>query len=297
MSVCAADERLQFHVVDVFSDRRYAGNALAVVLDGDQLTLTQRQAIAREFNLSETVFPVAPQTATADYSLKIHTPRVELPFGGHPSLGAAWLLVQQGRLAAGRFTQESGGATYALTVGEVEMLSTLEGPIPTVEQIVDASASLAAVNLTAADQVGLPAATVTAGAAFQVLAVRRDALRRLTARPDRLDGALDGASGIAVISLDETAIRARVITSHGNEDPGTGSAALGLGAFLVVNGFAAPDGRTHYTVTQGVEIGRRCLIHGTVDAESGIATCVSIAGRVAPVMSGFLYPPSTESLV
>jgi PhzF family phenazine biosynthesis protein len=201
MTVCAADGRLQFHVVDVFTDRRYAGNALAVVLDGDQLTSTQRQAVAREFNLSETAFPVAPQTATADYSLKIHTPHVESPFGGHPSLGAAWLLVQQGRLAPGRFTQESGGATYALTLGEVEMLSTLEGPIPTVEQLVDASASLAAVNLTAADQVGLPAATVTAGAAFQVLAVRRDALRRLIARPDRLHRALDGASGIAVIVL------------------------------------------------------------------------------------------------
>ncbi|HTL22819.1 MAG TPA: PhzF family phenazine biosynthesis isomerase, partial [Mycobacteriales bacterium] len=82
---------LAYEVVDVFTDTAFAGNPLAVVLDAEGLSTEQLQAIAREFNLSETAFPMpAPEGAT--YGLRIFTPTTELPFAGHPSVGSASVL-------------------------------------------------------------------------------------------------------------------------------------------------------------------------------------------------------------
>ena len=103
---------LLYHVVDVFvvDGQPFTGNPLAVVLDADRLSAAQMQALAREFALSETAFPLPAQAAGADYRLRIFTPEEELPFAGHPSVGSAWLLSALGRVPAGRSTlrQECG---------------------------------------------------------------------------------------------------------------------------------------------------------------------------------------------
>ena len=92
-------ERLEYDVVDVFTDTAFAGNPLAVVQGADGLETRQLQAIAREFHLSETAFPldagVDEVAGGATYALRIFTPEAELPFAGHPSIGTAWLLAQQ----------------------------------------------------------------------------------------------------------------------------------------------------------------------------------------------------------
>src|SRR5687768_3814231 len=94
-----ADVReLAYHVVDVFTDRPFACNAPAVVLDADDDPTAAMQAIAKEFNLSETAFPVA--VSPTEYTLRIFTPQTELPFAGHPSVGSAWLLYSIGLLDA-----------------------------------------------------------------------------------------------------------------------------------------------------------------------------------------------------
>src|SRR6188472_1668714 len=109
--------RFRFRGVDVFTDTRLAGNPLAVFLDahmaedgGPGLTDDEMQALAREMNLSETVFVVPPSPAGertgARWRLRIFTPRMELPFAGHPSIGAAWVLADEGRVApAGAHTE------------------------------------------------------------------------------------------------------------------------------------------------------------------------------------------------
>ncbi len=103
-------------MVDVFTDRAFAGNPLAVVLGADALADHQLQALAREFHLSETAFPVDPGGEGADYRLRIFTPSVELPFAGHPSVGTAWLMVHLGRLAPGRVVQRCGAGDLPLEV-------------------------------------------------------------------------------------------------------------------------------------------------------------------------------------
>ncbi|MEJ7703944.1 MAG: PhzF family phenazine biosynthesis isomerase [Geodermatophilaceae bacterium] len=105
---------LHYEIVDVFTDVAFTGNPLAVVLDADDLSTEQMQALAREFNLSETAFPL-PSTV-ADYRLRIFTPQAELPFAGHPSIGAAHTLARLGRLTAGPVVQECGAGLLPLHV-------------------------------------------------------------------------------------------------------------------------------------------------------------------------------------
>src|SRR3954449_7331869 len=129
---------LQYEVVDVFAPRAYAGNPLAVVFDADELSTEQCQALAFEFHLSETSFLCAPTEDGADYRVRIFTPFAELPFAGHPSVGAAHTLVRTGRLPAGTLQQECGAGVLAIAVDEDG--ATLTGGRPTVEDGPDAGA-------------------------------------------------------------------------------------------------------------------------------------------------------------
>src|SRR4051812_44274686 len=108
---------LPLHTLDVFTDRRFCGNPLAVVSDADALTNEQMQAIARELNLSETVFVVKPQNPNHSARLRIFTPDRELPFAGHPTIGTAILLAQ---------------ARAPLVNGESDVIIVLEQEIGTV---------------------------------------------------------------------------------------------------------------------------------------------------------------------
>src|SRR4051794_10024941 len=120
---------LEYEVVDVFAPRAYAGNPLAVVFGADDLSTEQCQALAFEFHLSETSFLCAPTEPGADYRVRIFTPYAELPFAGHPSVGAAHTLVRTGRLTAGTVRQECGVGVLDLVVDEDG--ATLTGGRPT----------------------------------------------------------------------------------------------------------------------------------------------------------------------
>src|SRR3712207_687623 len=114
----AAPGSVAYEVVDVFAPRAFAGNPLAVVFDADDLTTAQCQALANEFALSETSFLCAPTEPGASYRVRIFTPYAELPFAGHPSVGAAHTLVRTGRLPAGTLHQECGAGVLPIEVTE-----------------------------------------------------------------------------------------------------------------------------------------------------------------------------------
>ncbi len=278
---------LSYEVVDVFTDTAFAGNPLAVVLDTDGMPTEALQSLASEFNLSETAFPQRAGDPGADYRLRIFTPAVELPFAGHPSVGAAWVLARLGRIGRGRVVQECGAGLLPLEVGEDEV--TLTGGTASTGDELDPAPLLAAVGLAADDLVGTPPRSCGAGIDFAFLHVRPDALART--RPDMARLAAAGGSGVSVFALDGAQVRARVFAGGVGvaEDPATGSAALGLGVFLAGAGLL-PDGG-EYVVTQGVEMGRPSVLRCRVALGDTGALVATVRGSVVPVARGEIRRP------
>lgn len=251
---------LHYEVVDVFTDRPLAGNPLAVVLDADDLSGEQLQALAREFNLSETAFPLPSQVA--DYRLRSFTPTAELPFAGHPSIGSARTLVRLGRLPAGSVLRERGAGLLPLSVGLVEV--SLTGGKPTLGGDLDAGQLLAAVGLEPADGAGRTR-LAGCGLEFGYLPVTEDAVARAMPDPRVLGAALGSDGGglcVYAWDVDRRTAHARVFAGGVGvaEDPATGSAALGLGVHLVAAGLL-PSGTSAYTVHQGAELQRPSALH------------------------------------
>lgn len=291
---------MPYRIVDVFAASAYAGNPLAVVFDGEGLSTEQMQAMAREFNLSETTFvlPVS-EGVTADYRARIFTPSTELPFAGHPSIGGAWAARAAGRLPADavEVVQECGAGLLPLQFGGTagDEPVRLTGGRLSCSDPVDATPMLTAVGLTAADAEGQPPPRWCGGGIdFAFLAVADDAVGRC--RPQISAIAELGGAGLMVFSYDRSRqrVHARVFAAGAGvpEDPATGSAAIGLGVWLVASGWAEPEGATAYEVIQGVEMGRPSTLYGEVTAGGGTATSGTVAGRVVAVAEGSIRPPA-----
>jgi trans-2,3-dihydro-3-hydroxyanthranilate isomerase len=278
---------LAYQVVDVFTDTPFAGNPLAVVLDADDLSAAQLQAIASEFNLSETAFPVAAAEG-ATYGLRIFTPTTELPFAGHPSVGSAWVLRSLGRLADGANVQSCGVGLLAVDVSAGAV--TLTGGPPTVSDALDPTPLLAALGLSADDLAGAAPRWAGVGIEFAFLLVRPDGPARV-----RLDGpavAALGRSGVSVVSWDGRVARCRVFPAGVGvvEDPATGSAALGLGVYLAASGLVG-DGEHRYVVEQGHEMGRPSTLACRVTVSGGRAVATTVTGSVVPIARGEIRTP------
>jgi len=281
-------ELLPYRLVDVFTDQAFAGNPLAVVLDGEDLTTEQMQRIAAEFNLSETVFPMAATTPEANYRLRIFTPGSELPFAGHPSVGAAWVMRSVGRVSDGDLVQECGAGLLPLVLDGESV--TLTGGKPTLGDVVDPSAAIAAVGLSAADLAGDPVRFCGMGINFCYLHVRPDAVAR--SAPDFAGlRTLDGGIGVFVFSEIDHVAHARMFAGDVAEDPATGSAALGLGVWLAACGRVAADGVTSYVVNQGAEMGRPSRLSCEVRCAGGIAVEGRVSGSVVPIGEGHIRRP------
>jgi trans-2,3-dihydro-3-hydroxyanthranilate isomerase len=234
--------RLRYRLVDVFTDRAFAGNPLCVVLDRCPTELMQ--AIAREANLSETTFPV--QTADDSYEMRIFSPTVELPFAGHPSIGTAWVLGPR------RWTQVTSGATVIVEADERGARMTQ--PVPEFEAVDDErDAVLAALGLRHADEVRRS----TAGGTTHVLVATSEPI-------DALDPDLTLVADVSrrcrshtlvpMRQIDRSRLHARVFGPAAGvpEDPGSGSAA-GPIALLARELW---DADVQMTIAMGAEIRR-----------------------------------------
>lgn len=282
---------LAYEIVDVFTDRPFAGNPLAVVFDAQALATEQLQLIAREFNLSETVFVLPPSGAAATYRARIFTAERELMFAGHPSIGAAVTASRRGWFGPGQVVQECGAGL--LPIEAAADRATVTGAAPTLGPELDLEPLLAMVGLTASDYAGPVPRVAGCGLEFPYLSVRSEALARVALNAPAAVRA--GVEHLSVFSWrpDEQTAYARVFAPGVGvpEDPGTGSAALGLGVWLVTSGLLPGDGRSSYTVRQGVEIHRPCLLDCTVTAAAGVALGATVAGQVVPVASGQVAVP------
>ena len=236
--------RFAYRIVDVFSDRPLAGNALCVVTD--PLPGPVMPALAREVNLSETSFPVV--VAAGEYEVRIFTPAEELPFAGHPTLGTAWVL------GPGRWTQRSPGAT--VVVEATDEGAVMEAPEPAFEEV-DPGPAVAALGLPGAEA----AVVAEAGGIRHLLVPTEAPLGQLA--PDL--AAVAGDQGRhrttsvgAVRRLDDRTLHARVFCPAAGitEDPGTGSAAGPFGRLARQRWGMEPE----LTIRQGDEVGRPCRI-------------------------------------
>jgi trans-2,3-dihydro-3-hydroxyanthranilate isomerase len=281
-----------YEVVDVFTEAPFTGNPLAVVFGAEALETVQLQAIAREFNLSETVFVLPPSQSGATYRARIFTPAAEIPFAGHPSVGAAVTVVRRGLApAAVGVVQECGAGLLPLTVEEGR--ATLTGGAPTVGPELPAGPLLAAVGLSGSDLAGPPPRTAGCGLDFPFLPVRPEALARAAVDPAAAREHQVGRVSVVAWDARNRVAQARVFVPDLGvvEDPATGSAALGLGVWLVASGLLPGDGESAYLVRQGSELGRPSRLDGTVTAEDGVAVSATVTGSVVPIARGEIAVP------
>jgi trans-2,3-dihydro-3-hydroxyanthranilate isomerase len=283
---------LRYEVVDVFTDRPFTGNPLAVVYGADELAGSQMHAIAREFNLSETIFVLRPATEEATYRARIFTPGGEIPFAGHPSVGAAVTLQRAGWFSAGTVVQDCGAGLLPIVV-EQTGLATLRGGTPTIGPELDPDPLLAAVGLRPDDFAGPAPRVAGCGLEFPYLSVVPPAVARAACDAAALRSA--GFDKVEVFAWDAT-----TATAHARmfapaigvpEDPATGSAALGLGVWLVASGLLPGDGASTYRVLQGAEIQRPSTMDCTVTAAAGAAVSATVSGHVVPVSAGEIAVP------
>jgi len=277
---------LPYEIVDVFTDRPFAGNPLAVVFDADGLADDQMQALAREFNLSETVFVLPATVEGATYRARIFTPDEELPFAGHPSVGAAVTQLRRGLFAPGLVRQECGAGVLPIVV-EAHGRATLTGGEAYVGPPLDPAPLLAGLGLEEDDHIGPPPREAGCGLNFLFLPVRPDAVARagLSRLPD--------AVCVFAWEADERRSHARVFVPILGvpEDPATGSAALGFGVWLVASGLLPATGQSSYVVRQGAEMHRPSTLECSIEAVDGRVTRATVAGSVVPVASGTIAVP------
>ncbi|SCG80547.1 trans-2,3-dihydro-3-hydroxyanthranilate isomerase [Micromonospora echinaurantiaca] len=282
---------LAYEIVDVFTDRPFAGNPLAVVFGAEGLATEQMQALALEFNLSETVFVLPPTQVGATYRARIFTPAEELPFAGHPSVGAAVTASRRGMFGVGQVTQECGAGVLPIQVTATG--ATLTGGTPTLGPELDPEPLLEMAGLSADDHVGPAPRVAGCGLEFPYLPVRPDAVAR--ARVNAAAAQRYGVEHVSVFSwdADSQTAHARVFVPGLGvpEDPATGSAALGLGVWLVASGLLPGEGRSSYDVVQGAEINRPSSLACTVTAAGGVAVGATVAGQVMPVARGEIMVP------
>jgi trans-2,3-dihydro-3-hydroxyanthranilate isomerase len=278
---------LRYSIVDVFTDRPFTGNALAIVFDAQDLAREQMQAIAREFNLSETIFVLPPSSPEATYRVRIFTPGTELPFAGHPSVGCAVTLLRNGIVKGPDVVQECGAGLIPIHIDEVHGAATVTGGKPTVGHGLDHVPLLSAIGLTEADFAGPAPRSAGCGLEFTFLSVTEDAVARL--RPGSL------VDNLSVFHWDAERrfahVRVLVPEVGVAEDPATGSAALGLGVWLVSSGLLPGDGISEYEIAQGLEIHRPSALHCSVTASGGSAVSATVSGHVVPIASGEMVVP------
>jgi trans-2,3-dihydro-3-hydroxyanthranilate isomerase len=298
---------VRFLLVDVFTDVPFAGNQLAVIPDGVGLSSAQMQAIAREFNFSETVFALPPENPAHTRRLRIFTPTNEIPFAGHPTVGGAYALAAAGDIplhgAETRIVLEEG-------VGPVRVLIRARDGAPVFSQLSvaklpvmtpapDAAALAAVLSLDAADVRTDGPWTPTTGSCglpFVLVPLRdRRAVARARYRTDVASALPAGAlaTGVMLFAMEgERAgshVRARMFAPEFGvpEDPATGSACAALGGYLAARHQSA-SGTLHWVVEQGFEMGRPSIVDIEVDKAQGQITEVRVGGASVLVAEGTL---------
>ncbi|WP_457809206.1 PhzF family phenazine biosynthesis protein [Kushneria sp. EE4] len=283
---------LDYLLLDVFTDTPFQGNPLAVFPEAGALGTSTMQRIARELNLSETVF-IAATPMPGVFDLRIFTPHQELPFAGHPTIGAAWLLREIGwhddqlplRL------QEPAGEVPIRFDGACAWLST-PNPLSIEASALSRDSAAHLLGLSTEEVIDDPVVGTACGSPFHLIRLSCiEALAGVRANPALLPAALASEHGANVylhVEQSERCIRARKlrISDQVVEDPATGSAAAPLAGHLAQQ---SPErGMLEYTIHQGIEMGRPSRIGVLVDKSGEAVTAIHVGGMAVVIGEGRL---------
>jgi trans-2,3-dihydro-3-hydroxyanthranilate isomerase len=301
---------LKFYQADVFTGDPFSGNPVAVFPDAQGLSDYQLQQIAREMNLSETVFVLPPTDGAAVVRLRIFTPTQELPFAGHPVLGTFYVLAQLGLIAAidgvTRVMQECNIGLFSVELhareGEVTLVVMTQpkpeflGPVSAMADVYEIARALGLPKSVITDM-KWPIEVVSTGLPVIIVPVRTlTAVRSI--QPDA-SAIMDlcsrfGANGLmafTTVTVEPSAtVHARMFAPLIGilEDPATGSASGALGAYLVQNGVVAVAPTTEIVIEQGYEIERPSQIFVRVESDDDIIQTVKVGGQCVMVVEGTL---------
>lgn len=307
MSGSQSPRRFRLRQVDVFTKVPLTGNPLAVVLDAAALSGEDMQRIAREMNLSESTFVLPPTVPEATYRMRIFTPEREIPFAGHPSIGTAFVLSEEGFFPLEEpvttVHQEIDIGVLPLDLhvqgGRVEWVVMTQGQ-PGVEEIVDVEDVAELLGLDPSDiaETGLPPQVASTGLRQLMVPVRSlDLVQNMAPRVAELKRFLAAHSIVTTTvfsreTLNPAAfVHVRVFAPDVGvpEDPATGSAAGALGAYLAQwRELPSSDPVVSFTIEQGYEMNRPSTIWVEVTREQAVATRVRVGGAAVTVLRGEL---------
>jgi trans-2,3-dihydro-3-hydroxyanthranilate isomerase len=301
--------KLQYYLVDVFTDRAFGGNPLAVVTDARDLSTETMQALAREFNLSETTFVLPPQDPKHDYHVRIFTPAVELPMAGHPTVGTAFVLAHKHLIQPLQqettITFEEGvgpiPVTFKVQAGHLQSIH-MRQPLPTFGATFSDRATIAEMlSLDTADlDATLPLEVVSCGVPFLYVPIKSlAAMRAIQFRRDVWERTLrDFEASQAFLFTQEVEVAGSTVHSRMFapamgivEDPATGAASGPLGCYLVRHKNAISSGTMEIVSEQGIEMGRPSFIQIAIEHEGVDITGVHVGGQSHFMGEGFIEIP------
>ena len=288
----------KFYQVDVFTDRVFGGNPLAVFTDPGKLNEEFHLPIAREMNLSETTFVYPPENPMADFKVRIFTPGKEIPFAGHPTLGTAHILWETEKIssASDSVILELGNGLVKVTKSRENLLY-MDQPLPdfgdtveTVDQVADALS----INPGEIDS-RFPLQIISTGfPALYVPLTSLSAIQRVELNFTVLREVLGGVDMIYVFTGEtrepESTVHSRAFAPFIGipEDPATGSAAGALGAYLVRHNVIENLDSSAIVIKQGFEMSRPSEIRVSVGQTGGKINSIQVGGQAITVVEGNL---------
>ncbi|QBD74500.1 PhzF family phenazine biosynthesis protein [Ktedonosporobacter rubrisoli] len=303
--------KLHYCWVDVFTDRLFGGNQLAVFLDAQGLSGETMQKLAREMNLSETTFVLPAQQPEHTYQVRIFTPAAEMPMAGHPTVGTAFTLAHEGLIQLSgtetsiTFEEKVGLIPIKLVqAGNVQTIQ-MQQPLPNFgEQFMERAALAKLLSLELADLMDdLPCQVISCGVPFLFVPVKTlAAIQSIRFRLDVWEGILRNFAAPNVYAFTLQAERPGS-TVHGRmfaptlglaEDPATGAANGPLGCYLVRHKMLPTAASTEITSEQGFEMGRPSIIQIKIEQENGKITGVFVGGQCRFVGRGEVELPEGE---
>lgn len=295
----------RYLTADVFTDRRFGGNQLAVFPDARDIAADLMPQIAREFNYSETTFVLPPDDPSHTARVRIFTPGGELQFAGHPTVGTAHVLASIGAI---RLTGPETRIVFEEGVGPVPVVIRASDGKPTFAQLSAAklpevgppppsAAALAAMLSLAPGDVldgEMSSQTVSCGTPFLFIPVRdRNAVAQSRLKLDLWESTLGAyvTNKVMVFAMDAELpgndVRARMYAPGSGiiEDPATGSACVALGGYLADRD-PRTDGTLRWVVEQGFEMRRPSILEVEADKRSGRVTAARVGGKTVLVCEG-----------